>query len=86
MKKTILSLAFLGVLASCQDKTKEKIDDATEAVTEDVKTIIDSAKLKAEAKMDTLKEKANAKVDSIKVKAVDKMEESAKKLKESIKK
>jgi F0F1-type ATP synthase assembly protein I len=40
-------------------------------------TTIDSAKIKAEAKLDTLKDKANAKIDSLKLKSAEKMEEAA---------
>ncbi|MCA6423581.1 MAG: hypothetical protein IM568_12310 [Flavobacterium sp.] len=86
MKKIILSLAFVALLASCQDKTKEKLDEAKEAITKELTTSIDSAKIKAEAKLDTLKDKANSKVDSIKLRSAEKIEEAAKKLKESVNK
>lgn len=75
-KKIILSLALVSiVLVACQDKTKEKLDDAKVAVTEEVKETIDSAKIKAQTK-----------IDSAKIKSAEKLEEAAKKLKESVKK
>jgi len=95
MKKIILSLAFTAVvvcfassltLVSCQEKTKEKIEDARDAIGQEVTTSMDSVQMKAEARMDSLKQKANAKVDSIKIRSAEKMQEAAQKLKESVKK
>ena len=95
MKKTILSLAFTSllfcsasalILVSCQDKTKEKFEEAKDALTNEVKTKIDSAKIKAEAKYDTLKKKTNAKIDSAKIKSAEKMEAAAQKLKDAVNK
>ncbi len=86
MKKIILSLAFTAVLISCQEKTREKLDEAGDAVVEDVTTTMDSAKIKAEARLDTLKDRANARIDSVKIKNAERLEEEAKKLRESVKK
>ena len=86
-KKIILTLALATViLVSCQDKTKEKLEDAKDAVTEEVKAKIDSAKVKAETEFDSVREKAKTKLDSAKIKSAEKLEAAAKKLKESVKK
>lgn len=74
MRKIILSFALIALLASCKDETKEKLDAASDAVTEEVKETIDSAGIKAKAEMDT-----------VKIKSAKKLEEAAKKLKESAK-
>ena len=47
MKNLFLSLALVTVLVSCKEETKEKLDAAKDAVTEEVKSNIDSAKIKA---------------------------------------
>jgi len=86
MKKILLSFAFVAIIMSCQDKTKDKLEDAKNAVTEEVNETIDSAKIKAKAKLDSVKEKAKTKMDSAVIKSANKMEEAAKKLKESVKK
>jgi hypothetical protein len=43
-KKLILSFAIIAVLASCKDETKEKLDAAQDALTEEVKEKIDYRK------------------------------------------
>ena len=54
MKKTILAVAFMAVaMVSCQDKTKDKLEDAKEAVGAEV-----------EQKMDTVAEKVEKAIDS----------------------
>lgn len=95
-KKIILSLALASIvlvcfassltLVSCQDKTKEKLENAKDAFTKEVKETIDSAKIKAETKFDSVKEKAKSRMDSVKIKSAEKLEEAAEKLKESVKK
>lgn len=83
MKKTILTLAFMAIaMVSCQDKTKEKVEDATQAVGTEM-----------EAKMDTVAAKANAAIDSTQAKAANalekgaaKMDAAAEKMKEASKK
>ncbi|MGL2963013.1 hypothetical protein ACSVH2_04235 [Flavobacterium sp. RSB2_4_14] len=86
MKNKILAFTILLItMISCQDKTKEKLDDAKNAVTEEVTTTIDSAKIKAEAKIDSIKEKAKTKMDSVVIKSADEIEKAAKKMKESVK-
>jgi hypothetical protein len=84
-KKLILSFAILLILASCKDETKEKLDAAQDALTEEVIEKIDSAKIKAESRLDSIKEQTKAKIDSAKIKSAAKLEEAARKLKESAK-
>ena len=49
MKKAILTVAMLAVvLVSCQDKTKEKLDEAKDAVSKEVEQKVDSITDKAE--------------------------------------
>ena len=45
MKKVILALAFVSTLAfvSCKESTEDKIEDATEAVGNDIETATDNA-------------------------------------------
>lgn len=85
MKNLFLSLALVTLLVSCKEQTKEKLDAAKDAVTEEMKNNIDSAKIKAAIELDSLKQKTKSKVDSLKVKSAEQMEETAKKLKESVK-
>ena len=86
MKKIILSLALASLFVGCKEETKEKLDDAKNAITEEVTATIDSAKVKAETEFDSVKEKAKTKLDSAKIKSAEKLEAAAKKLKESVKK
>ena len=76
MKKIVLALALSTLLFSCKEETKEKLEDAKEAVSSEVKEGIDSAKAKAEKEL----------VDTVVVKSAEKLETTAKKLKESVKK
>jgi len=48
------------------------MEEATEAFSNDVKDVVDSAKIKAETKLDTMKAKANAEIDSVKLKSAAK--------------
>ena len=70
MKKILLSFAIIALLASCKDETQEKLDAAQDAVTEEVKEKIDSAKIKAERRLDSIKEKTKAEIDSAKIKRI----------------
>lgn len=72
------------VFASCKDETNNKVKEATKAVSADMKVVLDSAKVKASKIIDTAKVKEKVKV--IIGKGAEKLEESAKKLKESVKK
>jgi hypothetical protein len=84
MKKIILTLAFATLLISCKKDTKTKVQEATKAVSADMKVALDSAKVKAAKVFDTAKVKKNAKV--IIGKGAEKLEEGAKKLKEAVNK
>jgi hypothetical protein len=84
LKKLILTVAFAMALLSCKEETKTKVQEATKAVSADMKIALDSAKVKASKVIDTAKVKAKAKV--IIGKGAEKLEESAKKLKESVNK
>jgi F0F1-type ATP synthase membrane subunit b/b' len=83
MRKTILAVAFMVVaMVSCQDKTKDKLEDAREAVGSEV-----------EQKMDTVAEKVETAIDStqsktgkILEKGAEKLDNAADKLKEAAKK
>lgn len=86
MKKIIISLALASIiLVSCQEKTKEKLEDAKEAIGTEVEQKMDTFG----KKIDTLGHKIEIAADSLKSKtkkATEKIEEGAKKVKESVKK
>jgi len=83
MRKTILTVAFmLAVLSSCQDKTKEKIDDATEAVGTEIEQKVDTAKAKVDTAIDTVQSKTGKALE----KGAEKIDDAADKLKEDAKK
>jgi len=76
MKKTILAVVLMSIsIISCQDKTKEKIDEASKAVGAEV-----------EQKMDTIKEKIDVVIDSTQSKTADAMQKGADKLDEAAEK
>ncbi len=75
---------FLVVFTSCKDETNEKVKEATKAVSADMKVALDSAKVKAAKVIDTAKVKS--KLKNAIGKGAEKLEEGAKKLKESVKK
>ena len=77
MKNTILSLAIASLLFSCKEETNEKVEDATKAVTSEVKQSIDSVTEKAKKAIDSSKIKQKAK--SLISKGAEKVEEGAKK-------
>ena len=99
MKKLIFPAALLSItlicsassltLVSCQDKTKEKLEDATDAVGTEVEQKIDTVG----QKIDTLSQKIETAADTVKSKTkkvvekgAEKVEEGAKKIKDAIKK
>ena len=84
MKKIILTLAISTLLISCKNETKEKVIEASKAVSSDMKVALDSAKAKAVKVIDTAKVKSKLK-SAIEIGA-EKVEKGAKKLKESVKK
>lgn len=72
MKKTIFALAFLAVaMISCQDKTKDKIDDATEAIGSEM-----------EQKTDTISENIENEINTIHTEAGEMLNKGAIKLDE----
>ena len=83
MKKLLLLTTVL-IFASCKNETKEKVIEASKAVSSDMKVVLDSAKVKAAKVIDTAKVKSKLK-SAIEIGA-EKVEKGAKKLKESVKK
>ena len=71
------------VFASCKTETKEKVLEATKAVSTDLKQAADSAKVKVAKVIDTAKVKS--KLKSAIAKGAENVEKGAKKLKESVK-
>ncbi len=84
MKKIIPIITFAMLLFSCKEDTKIKVKEATQAVSKDMKLALDSARVKAAKVIDTAKVKEKTKI--LIGKGAEKIEESAKKLKESIRK
>lgn len=84
MKKIIAVFAIAAFGFACKQETKEKVKVASEAVSSDMKESIDSAKLKAKAVIDSTK--VGEKAKELLVKGAGKVEQGAKKLKESAKK
>jgi hypothetical protein len=81
MKKIILSLAFASLLISCKEETKEKVKEVSKAVGTDLKQAADSAKVKAKKVLDS--SKVGEKAKAIIAKGAEKVEQGAKKIKES---
>lgn len=70
MKKTILTVAFVAIaMVSCKDNTKEKMEDASDAI-----------KTEVTQEMDTLADKAETAADSAKAKTAKVLEKSAEKI------
>ena len=83
MKKTIFTLAFVAIaMISCKDNTKEKMEDASEAIGTEVEQKIDSAAHKADIAADSVKVKTAKALE----KSADKIDKAAEKLKKDIKK
>lgn len=74
-------LAMLTVLFSCQKETREKVSEAGKAVGSEMKQSMDSVKKKASKVIDTAKVKQQAK--TIIAKGAESVEKGAKKIKES---
>lgn len=83
MKKIFLGIALATSMLSCQEETKEKVKEASEAVGTDLKQAADSAKVKAKKAIDS--SKVGEKAKNIIAIGAEKMEEGAKKVKESVK-
>jgi PBP1b-binding outer membrane lipoprotein LpoB len=83
MKKVFLGIALVAVLlSSCKEETKEKVKEASEAVGADLKQAADSAKVKAKKAIDS--SKVGEKAKNIIAIGAEKVEEGAKKVKESV--
>ncbi|WP_333810446.1 hypothetical protein [Flavobacterium sp.] len=83
MKKIFLGIALATTMLSCQEETKEKVKEASEAVGTDLKQAADSAKVKAKKAIDS--SKVGEKAKNIIAIGAEKVEEGAKKVKESVK-
>ena len=81
MRKIIALLAVTTIGMACKEETKEKLKEASAAVSTDVKESIDSVKTKAEGVIDSSKLGAK----ELLVKSAEKVEQEAKKIKESAK-
>lgn len=84
MKNLTLSIAIALLFISCKEETREKVNEATKAVTTDVKAASKIAKEKALKVIDSTKLKEKAKV--LIAKGAEKIEKGAKKVKESAEK
>lgn len=82
MRKIFLGIALATMLLSCQEETKEKVKEASEAVGAELKQAADSAKVKAKKAIDS--SKVGEKAKSIIAIGAEKVEEGAKKIKESV--
>lgn len=79
MKKVILGLALAALIVSCKKETEDKVEDATEAVGTEMEQTVDTAMVKTENAMDAVK----AKTDTLVKKSAEKVEKTAKEVKES---
>jgi hypothetical protein len=84
MKKTLLMLSLATLLFSCKEETKIKVQEATKAVSADLKQAADSAKVKAKKVLDSSKVGEKAKV--LIAKGAAEVEKGAKKVQEAAKK
>lgn len=83
MRKTILAIAFMLVaMVSCQDKTKDKIEDAKEAVGAEVEQKMDTVAKKVETAIDSTQSKTGKVLE----KGAEKLDKAAEGLKEAAKK
>lgn len=83
MKKIFFGIALATTMLSCQEETKEKVKEASEAIGTDLKQAADSAKVKAKKAIDS--SKVGEKAKNIIAIGAEKVEEDAKKVKESVK-
>jgi F0F1-type ATP synthase membrane subunit b/b' len=86
MKKIILTLAFAALLISCKEETKDKLEDATDAVAAEVVEAVDSAKVKTETMVDSAKTEVKDKLEDVVEKGAEKVGNAADKVKEAVKK
>jgi hypothetical protein len=90
MKKIFLSIAFAAIvvcftsslsLVSCQEKTKEKLEDAKDAIGTEVEQKIDTVTTKVETAIDSVQSKTGKVFE----KGAEKIDIAAEKLKEAAK-
>lgn len=83
MKKIILAIAFVALtVVSCQQKTKEEVNEATEAIGNDIDQKMDTAATKIDTAIDSAQIKTARALD----KGADKIKEGANNMKESVNK
>jgi len=81
--KIIFIITLATFFVACQEETKQKVKEASEAVGSDLKQAADSAKIKAKKAIDS--SKVGEKAKNIIAIGAEKVEEGAKKVKESVK-
>ena len=80
MRKVFLGLMILALISvSCKDETKEKIEEANEAVGAEMEEKMDSASVQIDKAMDTLKSKTGDVLE----KGAEKLNKAADDLKEA---
>lgn len=65
MKKVFLGFAFLAILslASCKEETKDKVEEATEAVGDDIKASTEEAVEKIDSTATEVKEEVKKEIE-----------------------
>ena len=82
MKKIFLTLACAVIVVSCQQKTKEKLEDAKDAIGTDIEQKIDTVTTKVETVVDSVQSKTGKVLE----KGSEKLDKAAEKLKDASKK
>ncbi len=81
MKKILFPVLVVATMNSCQEETRAKVKDASKAVGAEVKVAAQKTKAKVAKVIDTAKVKQKFK--AVVAKGAEKVEQSAKKLKET---
>ena len=84
MKKWIISLVVISILAACKEETRKKVKEASKAVATDVKTGAKKVETKVVKIIDTAKVKKSVK--KVVKYSAEKVEQGAKKIKEQAEK
>jgi cell division protein ZapA (FtsZ GTPase activity inhibitor) len=80
MRKVFLGLVVLALISvSCKDETKEKIEEANEAVGAEIEEKMDTASVQIEKAMDTLQSKTGDVLE----KGAEKLDKAAEDMKEA---
>lgn len=80
MRKVFLGLMILALISvSCKDETKQKIEEANEAVGAEMKEKMDSASVQIDKAIDTLESKTGEVLE----KSAEKLDKAADKMKEA---